>query len=288
MFKVVCEESNDFNKLNPYLINHMGIMNSYGKAVLILDVFDDGVYINAVAKNIFDCEKDFSNLEFFCSTLVMTSKAYESPLIEIAIAALNKKLSYSLKSIKEKDEVKFILCTIEEISELIAPKIVSRNDEAILSEIVGESTKMKELKQMISKVSKSDSTVLIMGATGTGKEMFAKTIHRLSERHRQSFVAINCGAIPDTLIESELFGYDKGSFTGANQKGKIGKFEHANGGTIFLDEIENMSIFMQMKLLRVLEERRIIRVGGLEEMKMDNSGEIYIIDLTSLKLTFHL
>lgn len=122
---------------------------------------------------------------------------------------------------------------------------------------------------MVKKAAKSDSTILIVGETGTGKEMFAKTIHRLSDRGGHPFVAINCGAIPDALIESELFGYDKGSFTGADTKGKIGKFEYGDKGTVFLDEIENMSVLLQMKLLRVLEERSLIRVGGLEEIPID-------------------
>ena len=129
--------------------------------------------------------------------------------------------------------------------------------------------KMEYLKKLGRKASESNSTVLILGESGTGKELFAQAIHRASYRKSQAFVPINCAAIPKELLESELFGYEGGAFTGAKREGKPGKFELANGGTIFLDEIGNMPLEMQAKLLRVLEERRFERVGGNKKIQLD-------------------
>ena len=106
------------------------------------------------------------------------------------------------------------------------------------------------------------STVLILGESGVGKEVFAKAIHDASEAAKAPFISINCGAIPEALFESELFGYERGAFSGANSKGKKGKIELAQGGTLFLDEIGEMPLDMQVKLLRVLQERKYYRVGG--------------------------
>ena len=135
--------------------------------------------------------------------------------------------------------------------------------------ILGQTIIMQDLKRKIKKIALSTSTVLVKGESGTGKELFARAIHNDGNRKSKAFVAINCGAIPDTLLESELFGYVKGAFTGADPMGKIGKFELANKGTIFLDEIGDMPIYLQTKLLRVLQERRITRVGSNKEIDID-------------------
>ena len=131
-----------------------------------------------------------------------------------------------------------------------------------MSFIVGDSAAMLNLKGRIKKVAKSTSTVLITGESGTGKELVARAIHAESDRHDKPFIAINCGAIPETLLESELFGYTKGAFSGANPKGHMGKFELANYGVLFLDEIGSMPIYLQVKLLRVLQERKLCRLGS--------------------------
>ena len=128
---------------------------------------------------------------------------------------------------------------------------------------------MRQLKAKVLKIAASHSTVLITGESGTGKEMFARAIHAESSRQNYPFVAINCGAIPDTLLESELFGYVKGAFTGADPRGKIGKFELANKGVIFLDEIGDMPLYLQVKLLRVLQERKITRIGSNQVIDID-------------------
>lgn len=134
--------------------------------------------------------------------------------------------------------------------------------------IVGECRKMKDVFRLIERVADSDSTILINGETGTGKGLIAHAIHKQSYRRNHPFVAINCGAIPENLLESELFGHLKGSFTGATNN-KVGKFEAADGGTIFLDEIGDMSQDLQVKILKVLEERRFEPVGGCKTVNVD-------------------
>lgn len=131
-----------------------------------------------------------------------------------------------------------------------------------ISDIWGKSTAINELKRKIYNVAETESTIIITGETGCGKELVAHSIHNLSRRAKNPFIEVNCAAIPDSLAESELFGYEEGSFTGANKGGKPGKFELASKGTIFLDEIDQLSYSLQPKLLRVLQEREISRIGG--------------------------
>ncbi|GAB4412837.1 MAG: sigma-54 dependent transcriptional regulator [Thermodesulfovibrionales bacterium] len=135
-------------------------------------------------------------------------------------------------------------------------------------EFVGRSHSIVRIKKFVEKVAPFDATVLIQGETGSGKEMVARLIHRMSRRASEMFLAINCGALTETLLEAELFGYERGAFTGAIQA-KRGIFETADGGTIFLDEINNASQSMQMKLLRVLQDATIMRVGGTEPAKVN-------------------
>jgi DNA-binding NtrC family response regulator len=141
-------------------------------------------------------------------------------------------------------------------------------DDDIESEFVGTSKKMRDVFDLIHRLCKVDTTVLIRGENGTGKELVARAIHYNSPRKNGALVTINCGAIPDALMESELFGHEKGAFTGAHER-KIGKFQLANNGTIFLDEIGELKPDMQVKLLRVLQERRFTPVGSSREVKTD-------------------
>lgn len=135
--------------------------------------------------------------------------------------------------------------------------------------LIGRSLTMQKAVRMARSVADSPSTVLITGESGTGKELFAQAIHNESWRKEQSFVAVNCGALPESLIESELFGHDEGAFTGARRGGQPGKFELANGGTLFLDEIGEMPMEMQVKLLRAIQEQQIQRVGGQRQIRLD-------------------
>ena len=134
--------------------------------------------------------------------------------------------------------------------------------------IIGSSEKMQKVFSLIDKVSGTDSTVLVLGESGTGKELVAKALHYNSPRAQNPFVPVNCGAIPEELLESELFGHEKGAFTGAFRT-RIGRFELANGGSVFLDEISEMSPNLQVKLLRVIQEREFERVGGVKSIRTD-------------------
>jgi len=138
-----------------------------------------------------------------------------------------------------------------------------------LEGVIGESPLIQEAKQAAIQAAQSDLAVLITGETGTGKEIFAHAIHQLSKRRSHPFVRVNCASIPRELMESELFGYERGAFTGADKKGKPGKFELADKGTIFLDEVGDMPMTMQAKLLRVIQEREVERVGGTKPLLLD-------------------
>jgi DNA-binding NtrC family response regulator len=141
-------------------------------------------------------------------------------------------------------------------------------DRGAFGELVGTSDTMQEIYALIGQIADSSASVLITGESGTGKEVVARTIHQLSPRHAAPFVAINCSAIPDTLMESELFGHEKGAYTGAATR-RAGCFELAHGGTLFLDEIAEMPALLQAKLLRVLEERKVRRLGGSADFPVD-------------------
>lgn len=169
------------------------------------------------------------------------------------------------------DEIKIVINrTLEKVA-LSRQNFAFKRDAATrnsLDNIVGASPAMEKLKQTVRTVASTQSTVLIYGESGTGKELVARAVHVCSPRAAEPFVSINCGAFPETLLESELFGYVKGAFTGANQN-KRGLFEVADQGTIFLDEISEMTLTMQVKLLRVLQERSVRPVGGTNEIAID-------------------
>lgn len=135
--------------------------------------------------------------------------------------------------------------------------------------IVAESPPMRRLLELVLRVSRVDSTVLLEGESGVGKDVFARLIYRLSERRKSPFVSVNCGAIPETLLESEFFGYEKGAFTSAAQAGKAGLFEQANGGILFLDEVGELPLNLQVKLLKVIQDSRCRRLGGVKDMDLD-------------------
>ena len=169
------------------------------------------------------------------------------------------------------DEIKLAINRALEKLTLSKQNFAFRRDAATrnsLDNIIGSSSAMEKLKQTVRTVASTASTVLIHGESGTGKELVARAVHVCSPRATDAFVSVNCGAFPETLLESELFGYVKGAFTGANQN-KRGLFEVADGGTIFLDEISEMTLAMQVKLLRVLQERSVRPVGGTSEIAID-------------------
>ena len=154
-------------------------------------------------------------------------------------------------------------------SEESVPDCSGRNCHTEIGEIVGESPAIRMLKSHVLKAAQSESTVLIQGESGTGKELVANAVHAHSRRSGKPFVALNCAAIPEALMESELFGYDAGAFSGANPRGKKGLMETAHGGTLFFDEIADMPVSLQAKLLRVIQSKEIRRVGGTQDIPLD-------------------
>jgi len=176
--------------------------------------------------------------------------------------------------------IKYIFFTqepIEKTSKRIQTGILNRhvitdyiaNPKDKQFDIIAESPQMKQLLEMLSHVAKTDASILISGPSGVGKEVLTKYVHQMSLRNKGPFVALNCAAIHDNLMESELFGYEKGAFSGASSTGKEGLIETANGGTLFLDEINSMPLELQAKLLRVLETKQVIRLGSVVPKRID-------------------
>ncbi|MDY6971585.1 MAG: sigma 54-interacting transcriptional regulator [Thermodesulfobacteriota bacterium] len=178
------------------------------------------------------------------------------------------------------DEIAYLLKLEQERTFVALPPIPANTAQFCFEDMIGQSTHIRHVIETAKRVAKTSSNVLIEGATGTGKELFAHAIHSASKRCDGPFVAVNSCAIPHELVESELFGYEKGAFTGAKREGNTGKFELANSGTIFLDEIHTMDKSAQMKLLRVLEDRKVTRIGGRSSVPLD----VRIISATSKNL----
>ena len=195
--------------------------------------------------------------------------AYATP--KLAVAAIKAGAMDYLSKPFEPEELFHAVARCAERHKLLVENAALRaraGESFSLEQIVGDSPKVRELRQLIRTVAPSDARVLVLGESGTGKELVAGSLHALSKRRNENYVRINCAAIPEQLLESELFGHEKGSFTGA-LKQKLGRVEEADGGTIFLDEIADMGKPLQAKLLRFLEDGTFTRVGGTEELRVD-------------------
>ncbi len=218
------------------------------------------------------------------STTMDAIKKKQPVLAEIKHEDNNHLFSHSVPILNEKNEVVMVVTSNMSVehNEEWANVIAHERKEADLMRreldylrlqdqrvIVAHSPVMKNILSMIDAIAPTDSSVVLLGASGTGKDMMARLIHDKSRRAGKSYISINCAAIPDNLLESELFGYEPGSFSGALSKTKIGLFEAAAGGTLFLDEIGEMSMALQAKLLRVLENHEIRRVGGVKNINVD-------------------
>ena len=202
--------------------------------------------------------------------------------IDSAVEAIKMGAFDYLEKPLERDNLLLTLKrAFERINLMRENRVLQKRVESIqtIPSMIGEHPKMREVFRVVAKIAATSSTVLIVGESGTGKELIAKAIHDGSPRRDKPFMAINCAAIPDTLIESELFGHEKGSFTGASAK-EIGVFEAANGGTVFLDEIGEMNVSMQAKLLRAIQEKEIRRVGGKVNVPLD----VRIVSATNKEL----
>jgi DNA-binding NtrC family response regulator len=191
--------------------------------------------------------------------------------IETAVQAMKEGAFDYLVKPFDPDEVEIQIKRIIEHKELVLENVLLRQkleERSEYDEIIGKSDAMQEIFEMISRVAPTDSTVLITGESGTGKELIAQALHGNSQRCYMPFIAVSCGALPDSLLESELFGYEKGAFTGAEYT-KRGRFEMADKGTLFLDEIGDISLKTQVDLLRVLQQKEFRRVGGQDLIKID-------------------
>jgi len=208
-----------------------------------------------VVLKVLETGQGYTDKEFFIET-----KRGVLHFVKTAIALKNRK--------GEVEGVIDIFREIKKIRQLVT-KMVGATAQFSFEDIIGNSPAMKECIRLAKIAANGAANVLIQGESGTGKELIAQAIHTASLRSEGPFIAINCGAIPRNLVESELFGYDEGAFTGAKQGGRPGKFELAHGGTIFLDEIGEMPLDIQVKLLRVLQEKRITRVGGQRCLDID-------------------
>jgi len=202
-----------------------------------------------------------------CQVVVLTAHG----TIESAVQAMKNGAFYYLTKPTDREALVMTVAKAAELSNLQQEnQLLKRRLEGKfeLEGIVGQDPAIQEVIRMVRKVAPSNSTVLIQGESGTGKELVARAIHRYSPRATRPFIAINCSAIPDNLIENELFGHERGAFTGATER-KIGLFEAANGSTLFLDEIADLPQGLQAKILRVLQEKEVRRVGGNESFRVD-------------------
>jgi DNA-binding NtrC family response regulator len=191
--------------------------------------------------------------------------------VEEAVTAMKEGAFDFLQKPVDLDHLKLLVQRAARQQELLRENLLLREEYSArygFPRIVGEHASIREVSQQIQRVAGTDSTVLLLGESGTGKELFARAVHHLSPRREQPFVALNCAAIPEGLVENELFGHERGAFTGAGAR-KIGKMDLAHRGTLFLDEIGELPLAIQAKLLRVLEERRFERVGGTQSIEVD-------------------
>ncbi|MBU5438087.1 sigma 54-interacting transcriptional regulator [Tissierella sp. MSJ-40] len=240
------------------------VLNKINEGVVIIDSDCNIVNFNNYAKNILKIDTNLNrniNIES-TGNMVLKLQEYKIKYNGNTFTVVGERYDVNYGN-QEINEV-IVFTSRETLKEQFLELSGSKHDIG-LDKIIGNSKVVKELKRKISTVASSESTILITGESGTGKELVARALHNESNRADKPFVAVNCAAIPDSLLESELFGYSKGAFTGANPKGKIGKIELADEGTLFLDEIGDMPLYMQAKVLRVLEDKSIVKLGDLEE-----------------------
>ncbi len=193
----------------------------------------------------------------------------------------NQEISLVILTERDVTDLVNLRATVNSLTERHSQEVEYYREQCIsYNEIICESNTMKQLLDIALRIAATDATVLLQGESGTGKSLIARFIFKHSNRSQQPFIELNCGAIPENLLESELFGYEKGAFTGASEKGKAGLFELANGGTLFLDEIASLPLHLQVKLLRAIQEREIMRVGGSKYIPID----IRIISATNVSL----
>ena len=249
----------------------IGKVIELAKPVVIPEISKSKLFIN---KTKAELTKDGQELTYICVPLLLDNVVSGAlSVIRIYNPKIESSEDIQLLSIVGSMIAKTARYKQEKLEELERLREENRNLQSQINEtkhhnIIGNSGKMKDLFALVNRVAETNSTVLLRGESGIGKELFAEAIHNNSNRKNKSLIKVNCSALPESLIESELFGHEKGAFTGADQQRK-GRFELAHGGTIFLDEIGDLPLPTQVKLLRVIQEREFERIGGTETIKID-------------------
>ena len=263
------------------------VIDGMDKSVVSVDEKGKIDTCNSKFKKLFNIDYDPRNkdisevLDFFSNDVFDSLKKSNKHSATFYSEAANVRGIYNINKIYYKKDLKgFVIDFVDRKDAIRNYNKMNIDYRMTVDDIIGESESITAVKKNALKAAESTSTILITGESGTGKEMFARAIHFHSSRGDRPFITINCAAIPEELLESELFGYEEGAFTGAKKGGKLGMFERANKGTIFLDEIGDMSIHLQAKLLRVLQEKEIQKVGGKSGIKVD----VRIISATNKNL----
>ena len=250
----------------------MTLINSLNEGIIIINNNYDIITTNNYANEKLNINNYTLELWSLLSEKVYNNFISKNFIGEMGPVKLNNtEFVINANPIMVKDEREGTVIVLSDFNKMKESVIESNRKKDLITfdDIVGESELLKQARREAIQVSQSNASILLFGETGTGKEVFARSIHNLSNRKNEVFMAINCGAIPENLIESELFGYEKGSFTGANISGNPGKFEICKDGTLFLDEIGELPFSMQVKLNRALEEKEIVRVGGSTPIKVN-------------------
>ena len=248
------------------------LINSLNEGIMILDNDERIVTINSYIKDNINLDNKDTGIRNLLSNRnynLLSNKNFHGEIGPIRI--IDKEYVINANPIYTKDRKEgtvLVFSDFEKMKESVFSSTGSR-DIVSFEDIVGESESFLNAKGQAIDISNSNVPILLLGETGTGKDLFAKAIHGKSIRNEEIFMPVNCGAIPENLIESELFGYEKGSFTGADHGGRAGKFEVSKGGTLFLDEIGDLPLNMQVKLNRVLEDKKIMRIGSHKEIDVN-------------------
>ena len=283
-------EQNNTDQIKHLVTELEIVLNSVDKGIIAVDENGDILRYNKNALQMFNIDleeiKD-KNIQSFIGDLSLHNLIKDGFKIKNK-EFLYKQKGYQLRGVYDANPISidsnsfgmvFIFSRLSDVLNVVNA-MTTGTIVTSFEDIIGESIAFREVKNKSNRASKSSSTVLIQGESGTGKELFARAIHYQSDRCKGPFIPINCAAIPEQLLESELFGYEEGAFTGARRGGKSGKFLLANGGTIFLDEIGDMPLHLQGKLLRVIQEQMIEKIGGKDLIPID----IRIIAATNKEL----
>ncbi|SDF52053.1 sigma-54 interaction domain-containing protein [Sporomusa acidovorans] len=276
LIAVKVAEEDSLNRI-VFLKNQMAtVLNFIAEGIIAIDQDAKVINVNFAAEKLLKIKArdviGFHLNEVFPGTPIPEVLRDGIGFINREVSVWNKGKHYhymvSAKPMLGEDEVRGVVASFSAVGEWPVQQSLTQA-KLTFDDIVGTSKTLIMVKGEAAQAAETSSTVLIMGESGTGKEVFARAIHYESGRGNNPFVAVNCGAIPENLLESELFGYEEGAFSGARKGGKPGRFQLANKGTLFLDEIGDMPIFLQVKLLRVLQEKTVERVGGIKSMPLD-------------------